>query len=134
MKKALILMTFIMAILLVLPVIANAETSKETEINEFVQSKEKICDAKCLVYENNCVLAIKTEKFVGKSEYDNFKEHLQQEIAEKFGLSNIIVTRNPKIFHGVEQLYKMTESEREEAVKKIIAELEKKDHTQIQPR
>lgn len=136
MKKYLFAIALLLTIISVLPCIANADTKTENEIAELVKSKDKICDAKCIIYENACVVAIKTEKFVSKNEYDKFKEELETELCKKFNLSAIVITRSPKAMHTIGEIEKMTEKEREAAVEKFIDfELNRKPHhPQIQPR
>lgn len=136
MKKILFALALILSITVLLPCMANAATKTESEIAELVKSNDKICEAKCVVYENACVVAIKTEKFLSKNEYDKFKEQLQTELCEKFNLGAIVITRNPKAMHAISEIEKMSEKEREAAIEKFVDfELNRRPHhPQIQPR
>ncbi len=136
MRKFLFAIALLLTITAVLPCMANAANKTENEIAQLVKNKEKICDAKCVVYENACVVAIKTEKFLSKNEYDKFKEQLAAELCKKFNLSAIVVTRSPKAMHAISEIEKMSEKEREIAIEKFVDfELNRKPHNpRIQPR
>lgn len=135
MKKTILSVLAILAIVVLVPVAAYASTSQETEISKYVENHDKIVTAKCLVYENNCIVAIKTEKFLNKSEYDQYKENLKQELEDKFDFDHIIVTRSPKAMHAIEKMADMSESEREETIKDLIKKLTSKrpERPAVQP-
>ena len=120
MKKMLIFFATLMLIVLAMPIFANAATSQETEICNKVKESEKVKEAQCVVYKNSCVLAIQTEKFATKSEYDVFKTQLQKELTEQFGLEKVLVTRSPKAMHTIAKLSALTESEREKAIEEFV--------------
>ena len=136
MKKIILSLVLLMTVVAMLPVLANAETTQEQEISKFVSKQNKIAEAKCVVYQRNCVVAIKAEKFVSKAEYDNFKQTVRQEICKKFNLDNVLITRNPRAMHAIGEISKLSEQEREEAVRKFVEfEFEHKPHRpEIQPR
>ena len=120
MKKWLIFLATLTLFVLAMPVLANAATSQETEICNKVKEKEKIKEAQCVVFKNNCILAIETEKFATKSEYDVFKMQLQKEVTEQFGLERVLITRSPKAMHTIAKLASMTENEREKAIEEFV--------------
>lgn len=99
--------------------LALASTNEE-QIAELAKQNEKVTDAKCVIYECACVVAIKTEKFTAKSEYDQFVNELVEKIKADYKVEHVFVTRNPKIMQQVEQLSGMSEQERDGAIKKII--------------
>ena len=128
MKKAILsILTVILAVVALAPVAAYA-TTQETDVCDFVKEQDKIVDAKCLVYENNCIVAIKTEKFLNKTEYDKFKEDLKQKLEDEFDFDHIVITRSPKLMHAVEEISKMSEKEREQAVKEFFENI-KNNHS-----
>ena len=83
MKKTVISLLFLLIVVATLPFVAHASTTQEKEIINFVSQKDKVTKAQCVVYENNCVVAVKTEKFSTKTDYRQFKEKLVQELTEK---------------------------------------------------
>lgn len=121
MKKTLLsILTIMLAVAVLVPVAAYASTTQETEISEFVKKQDKVTDAKTLVYENNCIVAIKTEKFLNKSEYDSFKKNLYKQLEGKFDFDHLVVTRSPKVMSAIEEISKKSESEREQAIKDLL--------------
>ena len=120
MKNWLIFLATLALFVLAMPVLANAATSQETEICNKVKEKEKIKEAQCVVFKNNCILAIQTEKFATNSEYDVFKTQLQKEVTEQFDLERVLVTRSPKAMHTIAKLASMPENERQKAIEKFV--------------
>lgn len=138
MKKLLISILLIAVVATTTATVCFA-TNVESEIVALTKKNEKVTDALCIVYKKNCVLAIKTEKFVSKKEYDTFKTELEKEICEKYGLEHVVVTANPKAMHAINKISELSETEREEAIKKFVEfQLSPKPHRphlpQIQPR
>ena len=112
-----------------------AATSQETEIAKLAQTNEKVKTAKCIVYQRTCVIAIQTEKFTDKSEYDKYRTDLETEILQKYNLDKVIISRNPKVMHAISKLEKMSESQREEAIEKFLKEHESQTRPpMVQPR
>ncbi len=114
-------------------------TNVENEIITLTKKNEKVTDAQCIVYENNCVVAIKTEKFTSKKEYDTFKKTLENELCDKFNFDRVIITANPKAMQAINRISELSESEREDAIKKFVEfQLSPKPHRphvpDIQPR
>lgn len=137
MKKVLMsIVTLTLAIAVLVPAAAYASTTEETAVCDFVKKQDKVVDAKCLTYENNCIVAIKTEKFLSKSEYDQFKENLKQQLTDKYNFENVIITRNPKAMHAIQEISKLSNSEREKAAKDFLEKLTspRPDKLPIQPR
>ncbi|MCM1289164.1 MAG: YhcN/YlaJ family sporulation lipoprotein [Corallococcus sp.] len=120
-KIYLILLPIIALVLLLLPCTAFADVSKqETEIAELAQTRDQVKSAKCIVYQRACIIAIQTEKFTNKTEYDQFRQELENEILEKYNLDKVVISRSPKVMHAICQLEKMSESERQQAIEKFL--------------
>lgn len=120
MKKTVISLLFLLIVVATLPFVAHASTTQEKEIINFVSQKDKVTKAQCVVYENNCVVAVKTEKFSTKTDYCQFKEKLVQELTEKYNFENVFVTRSPKAMHAMDDIAKMDGTEREQCIQKMI--------------
>ncbi len=122
--------------LLILPCTALAETNEqETKISELAQAHEKVKTAKCIVYQRTCVIALQTEKFANKTEYDRFRQELEKEILQNYNLDKVIISRNPKVMHAISRLEKMSETEREQAIEKFLQQYYDNGRPQvIQPR
>lgn len=135
MKKILLILTTVLVVVALVPVAAYASEKQEKQVSDFVTKQDKVLAAKTLVYDNNCVVAIKTEKFLNKTEYDQFKENLIKKLSDKFDFEYIIVTRSPKAMHAIEEISKLSSSEREAAVKKFLEMLSSRHPTTpIEPR
>ena len=77
----------------------------------------------CLIYERTAVVAVKTEKFSTKSEYDKYVNGLTSQIKSEYEVDHVFVTRNPKIMKQIEELSKLDGEQRDEAIKQIIEEV-----------
>ena len=118
--KRLVLLT-VLAIMLALTIgqVALAETCEE-KICKMATENEKVSEAKCIIYERCCVVAIKTEKFTSKSQYDKFVEELTEKIKTECEVDHVFVTRNPKVMAQIQALADKSETEREEAIKELL--------------
>lgn len=135
MKKICLAFALILAVAVIIPIAAQAATEQEAQICALVKEKDKIVDAQCVVYQRNCVIAIKTEKFTSKTDYEEFATQLEKEIAEKYDLDKVLITRSPKVMHAITQLNKMSDEERESTIQKFIDKLFHRDQQPgIQPR
>lgn len=131
MKKVIIIGLLIMTLtMLFVSAYAFAETT-EQQICSIAMQNEKVKAAKCLVYERNCVIAIKTEKFTTKTEYEQYLKKLTDEIKTKFEIDNVCVTRNPKIMKKIEMLEKLDEDKRNKLIQEIIDRELNKEHPPI---
>ena len=119
MKKLMILV--LLAILLTLSVgqVAFAETCEE-KICQLATENEKVIEAQCVIYERCCVLAIKTEKFTTKSEYDKYVDELTDKIKNECNVDHVLVSRNPKVMVEIKKLAEKTTAEREKAIKELL--------------
>lgn len=110
----------------------------EQHIAEIATAHDKVVEAQCIVYNRACLLAIKTEKFSTKSEYDKFKEELTAQIENDCEVDSVFITRSPKIMHQLAQINKLSDGERQKAIEDLIEhELNRRDNGErkpIQPR
>lgn len=110
----------------------------EQIIVEIATAHEKVVEAQCIVYNRACLLAIKTEKFSTKSEYDKFKEDLTAQIENDCEVDSVFITRSPKVMHKLAQLSKLSDDQRQKAIEDLIEqELNRRDNggrKPIQPR
>ena len=108
-----------MLVLAILPTFAMATTT-EKEIANLAMQNPKVVKAKCVVYERNCLVAIQTEKFQSKTEYCKFVEQFESQIKAKYQIDNILVTRNPKVMSKLDHFEKLSETERNAEIQKLI--------------
>ena len=123
MKKLLLTLLVIVAVTLSIGQLAFAETDCEQKICEMAKANEKVKEAKCVVYERNCVVAVRTEQFTQKSEYETYVKDLVEKIKAECDLEKVFVTRNPKVMKQIEELSKLNEQQRDEAIQKLIEEV-----------
>ena len=123
MKKLLLALLIIAAITLSVGQLAFAETECEQKICELAKEHAKVKDAKCVVYERNCVIAIKTEQFTQKSDYESYVKDLVEKVKAQHEVDHVFVTRNPKVMKQIEELSKLNEQQRNEALQKLIEEV-----------
>lgn len=118
--KKLVLVT-LLAIMLALSVgqIAFGKTC-EDKICEMATENEKVTEAECVIYQRCCVVAIKTEKFTSKNEYERYVKELTERIKNECEIDHVIVTRNPKIMMQVKAIAAKPEAERDEAIKELL--------------
>ena len=110
-----------MTILLALSIgqMAFAQTCEE-KICKLATENEKVTEAECIIYQRCCLLAIKTEKFTTKSEYDSYVKELTEKIKNEFQVDHVIVTRNPKIMMKIKAIAAKPEAERNAAIEELI--------------
>lgn len=119
MKKLVIYLTLALVILALAPTFAMATTT-EKEICNLAMQNPKVVKAKCVIFERNCLVAIQTEKFENKTEYCNFLEKFEDQVKAKYQIDNIKVTRSPKIMCKLDHLEKLSDSERNAEIQKLI--------------
>lgn len=119
MKKIVLCLLIAATLALTIGQVAFAQTC-EDEICQFVKQNEKVIDAKCIVYQRCCVIAIKTEKFTTKSQYTEFLDKISAKIKTDYQVDNVFVTRNPKVMKQIENLANLDETQRENAIAKIV--------------
>ncbi|MCH5153353.1 MAG: YhcN/YlaJ family sporulation lipoprotein [Clostridiales bacterium] len=123
MKKLLLALLVIAAVALSISQVAFAETECEQKICELAKTNEKVKDAKCVVYERNCVVAIKTEQFTQKSDYETYVKDLIEKVKAECDVEHVFVTRNPKVMKQIEELSKLSEQQRDDAIRKLIEDV-----------
>lgn len=135
MKKIILLCIFIaiMTTLLTSGFALADANSTERQICELATQNEKVIDAKCLVYERNCLIAIKTEKFSTKTDYEQYVNDLTNEIKTKYEIDEVYVTRNPKVMHKLAILEKLDGDKRDKLIKEIIERELNKDNQPLKP-
>lgn len=119
MKKLILLTLLTMLLVLTVGQIAFAETCEE-KICKLATENEKVAEAECVIYERCCLVAIKTEKFTSKSEYDQFVKELVEKIKSDCEVDHVFITRNPKVMVQIKALADKPEAEREQLIKQIL--------------
>lgn len=119
MKKLILVALLTIMLALTIGQAALAETCEE-KICKLATENEKVTEAQCVIYERCCVVAIKTEKFTSKSQYDKFVEELKEKIKADNEVDHVFVTRNPKVMVEIKELANKSESERNEAIKQML--------------
>lgn len=137
MKKLIVIILLAAVLASCAAVIAFAQTTEEY-VKELATEHEKVLSAECVIYQRACVIAIKTEKFATKSEYDAYVEKLSEQIKSECEVDHVLVSRSPKLMSKLAELSKLDETARNKAIEEIIKrELERHDNgfkRPIQPR
>ena len=123
MKKLLLALLMIATIALSVGQLAFAETDCEQKICQLATANDKVKDAKCVIYQRNCIIALKTEQFTQKSEYDTFVKDLVEKVKSECEVDHVFVTRNPKVMKQIEELAKLDQQQREQAIQKLLEEV-----------
>ena len=119
MKKLLLLTLLTLMLALNIGQVAFAETCEET-ICKLATENEKVTEAQCVIYQRCCVVAIKTEKFTSKKEYDLYVNELTEKIKTECEVDHVFVTRNPKVMVQITKLADKPQAEREQAIKELL--------------
>lgn len=120
MKKFVIALLLVATIALSVGQLAFASSHCEEKICEIAKANEKVTDAKCVIYERTAVVAIKTEQFTTKSQYEQYVKELVEKAKEECNVEHVYVTRNPKVMKQIEELSKLDGQQREEAIQRLI--------------
>lgn len=123
MKKYIVILAVVM--LLLATTTAFAQTEKESEIVQLVKQNSNVTKAVCLVEQRLCVVAIQANKFVSRTEYQQFVDQTTQQIQQQFGIDKVIITRSAKLFYQINKIASLSEDERQELVEKLLDELAK---------
>ena len=91
MKKYIVILAVVM--LLLATTTAFAQTEKESEIVQLVKQNSNVTKAVCLVEQRLCVVAIQANKFVSRTEYQQFVDQTTQQIKQQIGMDTVILTR-----------------------------------------
>ena len=119
MKKLVLLTILTVMLALTIGQVAFAETCEE-KICQMATENEKVADAKCIIYERCCLVAIKTEKYTSKSQYDKFVKELTEKIKADCEVDHVFITRNPKIMVQIAKLADKPQAEREQVIKELL--------------
>ena len=120
MKKIILAMMIILTLCTAFTATCAVGQTAEEKICEIAKSNDKILDAKCIVYQRTCLVAIKTEKFVTRSEYDLYLANVRQQITSECEIDNVYVTRSPKVMKKLSELEKLNDKQRQQAIQEII--------------
>lgn len=99
--------------------VAFAETCEE-KVCKLATENDNVCEAECIIYERCCVVAIKTEKFTTKTQYDKYVTELTEKIKSECEVDHVFVTRNPKVMVKIKTLAGKSETEREQIIKELL--------------
>lgn len=122
MKKIVVILLALLALTLAVAPAALAETDCEAKICKLATQNENVTQAECIVYKRIAVVAIRTEKMVTKSQYDQFTEKLCNDVKQQFEIDRVFVTRNPKIMKEIQTLSQLPTEQRDKAIEKIVQE------------
>lgn len=101
------------------PCSAFAQTTAEQEIRQAVLADKRIEKCSCLVFERNCLIAIKSS-FEGKTERDEFVCDLENKIKSNWQVDNVFVVGSPKVMQAIDSVNKLPENERQNLVRRIF--------------
>ena len=100
--------------------VAYAEITPELYVKDTACKNEKVLDCECVIYKRACLVALKTEKFTTKSEYDNFVDELTAQIKENCEVDNVLVTRSPKVMYKLKELNKLDDQAKTKSIEELI--------------
>ena len=119
MKKLILLALMTIVLALTIGQAAFAENC-EAKVCEMVTKNVKVTEAQCVIYQRCCIVAIKTEKFTSKKEYEAFVKEVTEQIKAECEVDHVFVTRNPKVMAKINALANKSEEEREEIIKQLL--------------
>ena len=111
--------------------------SDEQYVQGLATQHEKVLACECVIYKRACLIAIKTEKFTTKSEYDSYVDELVEQIKDNCEVDYVYVSRSPKLMSKLAELNKLDKDKRDEAIEEMIQKyLNGRDHDRgpIMPR
>lgn len=123
MKKFIVALLALFALALTVAPAAFAETDCEAKICDLAKQNEKVTQAKCVVWQRNAIVAIKTENFATKSDYSKFVKQLTDEVTAQCEVDRVVVSRNPKVMKQVQTIAELQGEEREQAIAQLLKEL-----------
>ena len=119
MKKLILLTLLTVLLAFTIGQLALAETCEE-KICKMATGNEKVTEAQCVIYQRCCLVAIKTEKFTSKTQYDKFVNELTERIKAECEVEHVFVTRNPKIMVQIKTLADKPQAEREKIIRELL--------------
>lgn len=123
MKKIVLVLLAALTLALTIAPVAFAETDCEKQICKIACSFDGVESAKCIVWERTAVVALKTKQFATKSKYEQFVGKLTEQIKSECQVDRVFVTRNPKVMKEIEELAKLGDEQREQAIKELVERL-----------
>ena len=127
MKKVLAIIILATLLACCATAVAFGQTTEEY-VEELATQHDKVLEAECVIYKRACVIAIKTEKFTTKSEYDEYVNELTERIKNDCEVDYVYVSRSPKLMLRLVELSKMNESDRDKVIEELIRQqLERRD-------
>lgn len=127
MKKVLAIIILATLLACCATAVAFGQTTEEY-VKELATQHDKVLAAECVIYKRACVIALKTEKFTTKSEYDEYVDGLAEKIKTDCEVDYVYVSRSPKLMLKLVELSKMSEDERDKAIEDLIKkQIERRD-------
>ena len=97
MKKIILAIVIIATLCTAFTATCAVGQTAEEKICEIAKSNDKILEAKCIVYQRNCLVAIKTEKFVTRSEYDLYLANVRQQVTSECEMTTYTLRAVPRL-------------------------------------
>lgn len=122
MKKIILMILLVLLTLsIAIPVGASAYTVDSKAIQKQVEDNNNVKSARCLVYGDNCVVAIQTLGIITKSSYDQLVTTLVEQIKDKYPtLNNCIITRSVRVYREIDRLSYLPQDKQNEAIEQIL--------------
>ena len=127
MKKIIAIFLLTLLVACCTATIAFAETAEE-HVKQLAMQHDKVISAECVIYKRACVVAIKTEQFNTKSEYDEYVNELTEQIKSDCEVDYVLVSRSPKLMFKLVELNKMHENDRYNAIEELITKLKQRQY------
>ena len=108
-----------LAVALCAPSVAMA-TNLESQIESNAQQHPNVEKARCVVYNNCCLLCIKPQKISTKSNFDQMKQELQQQICQLQNFSIVVVSMSPRVMQAIDSTDGMDESQKQQFVQDLL--------------
>lgn len=71
----------------------------DAQLNDFVANYQFVNSSYCVVYGNSALIAVQTQPFFTRSQYNQFKSELEIKITQLFGYEKVIVCTDSDIFY-----------------------------------
>ncbi len=119
--KKFLLAVFVLCAITLLTISQSAfATDTEQAIADIALKNEKVVRAACVIHMRSCVVALQTQKFSSREEYDTFVSTLTEQIKKDYEIDTVYVSRSPKVMQIVNKLAKLDEASRQEIVRRLI--------------
>lgn len=129
MKKIVTVIILLTVLLACCTAVSAFATTSEEYVKELATQHDKVLSAECVIYKRACVVAIKTEKFTTKSEYDSYVDSLVEQIKTDCEVDYVYVSRSPKLMSKLVELNKLSDADRTKAIEDLIKkQIERREH------